>query len=51
MDIADSYRRGVPPIAGGSLDQTHWINLACSFVDSERMTHLSEIGALAAMMG
>lgn len=47
IEIADRYRKGLPPVAGGSLDQTHWINQACTFVDSERQSHLAESGALA----
>ena len=51
LTIAERYRKGVPPVAGGSLDQTNWINQACEFVDGERQAHMSEYGALAMLYG
>jgi len=49
LSIADRYRKGVPPIAGGSLDQSFWINQACDFVDAERQSHMVDHG-MAAML-
>lgn len=49
ITVAERYRKGVPPVAGGSLDQTNWINEACCFVDNERDAHLASRG-IAGMM-
>lgn len=51
MTVADRYRKGIPPIAGGSLDQTNWINQVCEFVDVERQTHIGAAGAMAMLYG
>jgi hypothetical protein len=51
LDAADRYRKGVPPIAGGSLDQTYWFTQAADFIDYERMQHLGPAGAMAMMYG
>ena len=49
--ISERYRKGVPPVAGGSLDQSQWINGASLFLDGERTSHLGQYGAMALMMG
>jgi hypothetical protein len=51
LTVSERYRKGVPPVAGGSLDQTNWINQVCDFVDGERQAHLSEYGAMAMLYG
>lgn len=51
LTVADRYRRGVPPIAGGALDQTNWINQVCEFIDVERQTHLAALGPMAMLYG
>lgn len=35
IGLVDLYRRGLPPVAGGSLDQTAWFNAAARRVWGE----------------
>ena len=32
LSYAELYRKGIPPVAGGALDQTHWFNEACRLI-------------------
>lgn len=35
LRYADFYERGMPPVAGGLLDQAHWFVEACQFIWKE----------------
>ena len=35
LDLADLFEKGIPPIAGGSLDQASWFLKAYHFLKSE----------------
>ena len=35
LDLADMFEKGIPPIAGGSLDQASWFLKAFHFLKSE----------------
>lgn len=39
LDYAELYQRGLAPISGGVLDQSHWFVRACRFIwaDTARM--------------
>lgn len=47
MELADLYRRGIPPVAGGALDQAAAFNAACRFVWAERDRVEAEMQARA----
>jgi len=36
IDLADDYEKGLPPVAGGTLDQSPWINALRRRVVNER---------------
>jgi len=35
VELAELYQQGLPPVAGGALDQTHWIVEASRFLTAE----------------
>ena len=43
LDYADLYEKGLPPIAGGALDQAYAFTQACSFIWSEKARHEAEL--------
>lgn len=36
IELAGMYEKGLPPVAGGVLDQAHWFAAACRFVWAEQ---------------
>ncbi len=44
LDFAELYKKGCPPVAGGSLDQTHWFNEAARFVWREESYWRAKLG-------
>lgn len=45
LQYAELYAKGVPPIAGGALDQAHAFNLAARFVWNEQRRVENELAA------
>ena len=43
MQYADLYEKGLPPIAGGVLDQAAWFIDAASFIWSEQAVQKREL--------
>lgn len=46
LDLAQIYRRGLPPIAGGALDQSAWFVDLCQFAWSEAARIRAEAGMM-----
>jgi len=44
LTYARLYEKGLPPVAGGALDQTAWFIEACTFVWNEQATWRSKLG-------
>lgn len=36
IELAGMYEKGLPPVEGGVLDQSHWFAAACRFIWSEQ---------------
>lgn len=55
IEAADMTRRGLPPVAGGSLDQTQTFLDACRFIWADESVYRSQAGGplagLAALLG
>jgi len=39
LHLSQLYIKGLPPVQGGSLDQTQWFTQASRFIQSELQTH------------
>ena len=46
IQLAKLTEKGLPPVAGGSLDQSHQFLEACTFLWSEQARIKNEIGAV-----
>jgi len=46
MDYADLYEKGLPPVAGGALDQAQAFLSYCRFVWAEKARHQARLGGL-----
>lgn len=44
IQFAAMTEKGVPPVAGGALDQANQFIEACTFIWSEQRRHRSELG-------
>lgn len=42
IHFADLYEKGLPPVAGGALDQSHWFTKAARYYWSEKERAKSE---------
>lgn len=51
LHYVDLYEKGIPPIAGGALDQCHLFNEAAAFAMAERRYWRTKSGAIGLMMG
>ncbi len=43
IDDAELFEKGLPPVAGGTLDQCDWFVDACKFIWAELARHESEL--------
>lgn len=46
MEYAKLYEKGLPPVAGGSLDQSHWFTAACRAIWNEQAYWKNKLGAI-----
>lgn len=50
LDLAETFRRGLPPVAGGVLDQSAWFVAAARFVWAEQDRWRAALKLLPFMM-